>query len=97
MKHIKKINEFVNESLIYDLIEKAESTSSSDPEFISNRNPYVKLLEMGNQVIPYLIERESYIWNIGLKILTGIEPEGNNSSEIMNFWKKWSIDNGYKK
>lgn len=97
MKHIKRINELVNESLIYNLIEKAESTPSSDPEFISNREPYVKLIEMCNSIIPYLIERDSYIWNIGLKSLTGIEPEGNSSSEIMDFWKKWAIDNGYKK
>lgn len=96
MKHIKKINEFVNESVIYSLIEKAESTPSSDPEYISNRESYTKLIEIGEQVIPYLVER-SYIWNIGLKKITGVEPVGNNSSDIMNFWKKWSINNGYTK
>ena len=96
MKHIKKINGFVNESVIYSLIEKAESTPSSDPEYISNRESYTKLIEIGEQVIPYLVER-SYIWNIGLKKITGVEPVGNNSSDIMNFWKKWSINNGYTK
>jgi len=96
MRHIKKINEFVNESVIYSLIEKAESTPSSDPEYISNRESYTKLIEIGEQVIPYLVER-SYIWNIGLKKITGVEPVGNNSSDIMNFWKKWSINNGYTK
>lgn len=90
MRHIRKINEFVNESLIYSLIDKAESTSSSDPEYIANREPYTKLIELGEQIIPYLVER-SYIWNIGLKKITGVEPDGNNSSEIMNFWKKWAI------
>jgi hypothetical protein len=96
MKHVKKINEFVNESLIYSLIEKAESTPSSDPEHIANREPYLKVIEMGERVIPYLVER-SYIWNIGLKKLTGVDPVGTNSEGIMEFWKKWAIDNGYTK
>lgn len=81
---------------VNSLIEKAESTPSSDPEYIANREPYIKLLELGEQVIPYLVER-SYIWNIGLKKITGVEPDGNNSEDIMNFWKKWAIDNGYTK
>lgn len=97
MKHIRKINEFINESEIYSLIEKAESTPSSDPVAISKREPYKKIVEMGNVVIPYLIERDSYIWNIALKNLTGIIPDGNKSSEIVNFWKKWGFENGYKR
>jgi hypothetical protein len=33
---------------------------------------------MGDQIIPYIIERENYIWNLGLEKITGVEPEGNN-------------------
>ena len=67
MKHIKKINEFVNESLIYNLIEKAESTPSSDLEYISKRQSYRDVVELGEKVIPYLIERNSILWDIALK------------------------------
>jgi hypothetical protein len=95
MKHIKKINEFVNES-IYSLIEKSENTSSSDPEYIANRESYKQVLEIGEKVIPFLIERESYIWNIALKELTGVDPIGTKSSEIVEFWNKWGLKNGYK-
>jgi hypothetical protein len=94
---IEKFNEFINEGEIFSLIERAENTPSSNPEQISNREPYKRILEMGKKVIPYLLERESYIWNIGLKKLTGVEPEGNKSSEIIEFWNKWGVENGYKK
>ena len=47
---------------------------------------------MGDKVLPYILERKSYIWNIALKKITGVEPVGLNSSEIMDFWEKWSID-----
>jgi hypothetical protein len=97
MKHIKKINEFVNESNIYTLIEKAERTPFSDPEHISNSESYKQVLELGEKVIPFLIERGSYIWNIGLKKLTGVVPDGEKSSEIVEFWNKWALENGYKK
>jgi hypothetical protein len=97
MKHIRKINEFINESEIYSLIEKAEDTSSSDPVYIANRDPYKKIIKIGKQIIPYLVERNSYIWNIALKEITGIVPKGEKSSEIVDFWNKWALENGYKK
>jgi hypothetical protein len=97
MKHLKKINEFINDSEIYLLIESAENSPSSDPEHIANRESYRRVFELGEKVIPYLLERESYIWNIGLKKLTGIEPIGERSSEIVEFWNKWGLENGYKK
>jgi hypothetical protein len=93
---IDKFNEFVS-SEIYTLIEKSESTPLSDPIAISQRDSYKKLLSMGDKVLPYILERKSYIWNIALKELTGVEPIGDKSSEIMEFWEKWSIENGYKK
>jgi hypothetical protein len=94
---IKKINEFINDSEIYSLIEEAERNPFSDPEYISNMDSYKKVLKLGGRAIPYLLERNSYIWNIALKKLTGVEPIGNKSSEILEFWKKWGVDNGYKK
>lgn len=97
MKHIRKINEFLNESEILSLIEKAESTPLSDPIAISNRDPYKNVVKIGKSIIPYLIERNSYIWNEALKEITGIDPIGKKSSEILDFWKNWSIENGYKK
>ena len=93
---IDKFNEFVS-SEIYTLIEKSESTPLSDPIAISQRDSYKKLLSMGDKVLPYILERKSYIWNIALKELTGVEPIGDKSSEIMEFWEKWSIENGYKR
>ena len=42
---------------------------------------------MCDQIIPYIIERENYIWDIGLKKITGVDTEGNNSKEIIYFWK----------
>jgi hypothetical protein len=97
MNHLKKINEFVNEPNIYSLIESAERTPFSDPVYISNRDDYKRVIDLGEKVIPFLIERNSYIWNIGLKELTGVEPIGKTSSEIVDFWNKWGLENGYKK
>lgn len=99
MKHIKKINEFVNESLIYNLIEKAESTPSSDLEFISKRQSYRDVVELGEKVIPYLIERNSILWDIALKELTGdgLPSEKYTTSERVEFWINWGNKNGYSK
>ena len=93
---IENFNEFVN-SEIYNLIEKTENTPLSDSIAISQRDSYKKLVDMGDKVLPYILERKSCIWNIALKKITGVEPVGLNSSEIMDFWEKWSIENGYKK
>ncbi len=99
MKHIKKINEFVDESLIYSLIERAESTPSSDLEFISKRESYRSVVNLGEKVIPYLIERNSIVWDIALKELTksGLPSEDYTTTERVEYWKKWAIDNGYQK
>lgn len=99
MKHIKKINEFINESEIYSLIEKAESTPSSDLEFISKRKSYREVVDLGEKVIPFLLERNSILWDIALKELTnsGLPTEKYTTSERVEFWKKWAIENGYTK
>jgi len=99
MKHIKKINEFVNESNIYTLIEKAERTPFSDLEHISNLNGYREVVDLGESVIPYLLERKSIIWDIALKELTGLglPSEEYSTTERLEYWNKWASENGYKK
>lgn len=83
--------------LIIKLIEEVENTNSSNPEFISNTKQYKKVVNLGEKVIPYLIEREKYIWNIALEELTGNSPDRSltKSSEISEYWKKWGKLNGY--
>jgi hypothetical protein len=100
MSRIEKFNEFVdnsniNKSEIINLIESAELTNSSDPIFISEREQYRNVVKLGKLVLPLLIERKSYIWNIAIKEITGVEPVGEKSTEITDFWIKWSKENGY--
>jgi hypothetical protein len=64
IRYIKKINEFVNESNIYSLIQKAELTPFSDLEYISNLDGYREVVNLGESVIPYLLERKSIIWDM---------------------------------
>src|ERR1035437_10060809 len=99
MAKITKFNEFVDNEvlLIRQLIEQAECTNKPDLVSISQREPYRKVIEFGEKVIPILLERikNSPIWDIGLKELTG---EGLNSlefttSERIEYWKKWAVNN----
>ena len=99
MGKINKYNEFINneEQLIYQLIEEAENTNSSDLEFISNRESYQNVIKIGEKVIPILLKRNLIIWDKGLSEITG---EGLNSlehdtSERKEFWKNWSKENGF--
>ena len=101
MSRIEKFNEFINSSEIINksevinLIESAELTNSSDPILISKREKYRNVVKLGKSILPLLIERKSYIWNIALKEITGVEPIGEKSSEITDFWVKWGKENGY--
>jgi len=101
MSRIEKNNEFVNNSNVIDkseiikLIESAELTNSSDAIFISEREQYRNVVKLGKSVLPILIERKSYIWSIAIKEITGVEPIGEKSSEITDFWIKWGKENGY--
>ena len=99
MSKISKFNEFIDndELLIKQLIKEAEHTNSPNTEVITNREPYRKVVLMGKKVIPYLIERKKYIWNIALKELTGSEPGSTltRSSDIVEYWQKWGSENGY--
>lgn len=63
MSKIRKYNEFVNNNdiLIHKLIEEVEHTNSSDPISISNTDSYKQIISLGDEVIPYLIERNQYI------------------------------------
>jgi hypothetical protein len=96
---IEKFNEFINEGEIYSLIEKAESTPSSDLVAISKRESYRKVIKLGKRIVPYLLDRNSILWDLGLSELTndGLNPEEYSTSERMTYWKKWAVENGYQK
>jgi hypothetical protein len=98
MKHIRKINEFVGETEILSLIEKAESTPSSDLVNISKRKSYRDVVNLGKSIIPYLLERDSILWDIALRELTGdgLESENYSTSERIEYWKSWAIENIYE-
>lgn len=87
----------IKQDLIIKLIEEAESTPSSDLEYISKRDQYRKVVNLGEKVIPYLLERNSIIWDRALSelALTGLNPLEYSTSERMEFWKNWKIENGY--
>jgi hypothetical protein len=109
MSKINKFNEFVDqhEIIIKKLIEEAESTNKSDLYAIADREPYKKVIEMGEYAIPFLLEKVingSALWNIGLCCITGVNYDNNvdnlnfyhiNSDEVKDFWKKWASENGY--
>lgn len=102
---IEKFNEFINNDKFIDedellkLIEDADSTPFADLERIADGESYRKVVSMGKKVIPYLLERSLLIWDRGLTEITG---EGLNPMEYPSYvredyWKKWIIDNGYKR
>lgn len=71
MKHIKKINEFVTNLNIQDLISNLNKetiiiSSSSD---IKRNDNYKKILSMGNSVLPNLLENLKTDNNIGICML----------------------------
>ena len=90
MKHIKKINEFVNElnyDLIIDNLENETILISSSSDIKSNEN-YQKILNEGYKVIPLLIERikEKNTMTICMLIsdISGINlPNSNGDIEKM--------------
>lgn len=57
-KHIRKINEFINEFEIYSLIDNIEEDCkySSDTMDAYNHNSYKKIISIGNPALKYLIE-----------------------------------------
>jgi len=99
MTKINKFNEFVNidELLIKKLIEESENTNLPDLEMISNRISYINIIKLGRKVIPYLLDRDNIIWDRALKEITGdgLDPLLYNTSERMNYWRKWKLENGY--
>ena len=101
---INKFNEFVNndnlviEKLIDDL--ENQKGNCSVLEKIYSHPSYIKIIEYGEKSIPLLLNRigESMFWFEALRRITGDEPdkESIKSIDIMNSWKKWGIENGYK-
>jgi hypothetical protein len=64
-------------------------------DLIAQRESYRKVVSMGKITIPYLLERNSILWNITLSELTGCSTSSYISSEILDFWKNWAKENGY--
>ena|ERR1035437_7730665 len=98
MSKLIKFNEFINnDSSILELIEDAETTNLPDLEEIAQRESYRKIVNMGEKIIPYLLKRNSIIWERALKELTGDGPDPMESSvtERVEFWKNWAKENGY--
>jgi hypothetical protein len=95
MKHIRKINEFINESEIYSLIEKVENECKylSDRDKMSKNKSYQDLIKYGNHSIPYLIEKlddnSAMIWVKALESISNRESVGEIFDEIISDWKKW--------
>lgn len=84
-----KINKTIDISKVIDLIEKIEITNLSDPILISEGNDYKTVVSYGYDILEVLINRNRYIWNIAIKEITNVQPEGKTSAEINTFWKKW--------
>jgi len=96
---VEKFNEFINndEFIILKLIEESEMTNLPDLESISVRSPYRKIIEIGEKAIPFLIKRNSIVWDIALSEITGagLNPLEHNTSERQEYWKKWATENVY--
>ena len=104
MGKIDKFNEFVNneELIIKKMIKEGENTPSGNLEEIAERQSYKDVVKLGKKVIPYLLERLEVtgpIWDRALTEITndGLNPLEYNTTERVEYWKKWSIKNGYTK
>ena len=102
---IEKFNEFVNndkfinEDELLKLIEDADTTPFADLEKISQGESYIKVVSIGEKVIPYLLDRSLVIWDRALSEITGdgLDPLKYSSLERKQYWENWGITNGYKK
>lgn len=78
---------------------KDESKFYSDPNAISSNRHYQKIIEMGYEVLPFIIEdlRVTYsFWFAALEKITGINPiRRENLGNIKAMTQDWS--NWYKK
>jgi len=94
MSKLSKYNEFIDNDviLIKKLIEESENTNLPDLVSISNREVYQKVISYGKKVIPYLLERNSIIWDIALSRITGdgLNPLKYNTSDRLKYWQKLS-------
>ena len=84
----------MNEISIQELIDRAECTNLSDLESIAKKEEYRQIIQLGEDVIPYLIKRNNILWDIALKEITG---EGLNSfnfttKERVDYWQNWYIN-----
>jgi hypothetical protein len=99
MSKINKYNEFLNneELIIKQMIEECEWIPFGDLEEISKTKPYREVVKLGEKIIPYLLERDSVIWDRALSELTGcgLNPLEYDTIERREYWRKWAKENEY--
>ena len=104
---LRKYNEFVNQDIvstnidIEKLIENIEHDCKylSDLDAISNHPSYKNLIKKGELSIPFLLEKledkTGMFWVKALNEITGTGLKSFKLDDIRNFWKNWSIENGF--
>ena len=99
---IQKFNEFYNNNIdVEKLIIDVENycANKSDLDVIAEHSSYKKIIKNGANSIYSLLEKIDnghVIWLRALSEIVGEKPDKmSKTSDIRNFWKKWSIENGY--
>jgi len=95
-------NEFVDnkEILIKDLIEDVEKNCRhlSNLNVVSEYHSYKEIVEIGEQTIPYLLERidKTVVWFNALRKIIGENPDKNHlgyMKQVTEDWKNWAKNN----
>ena len=75
--------------------------SSSIHEIVSDPS-YLKIIALGEKVLPYLVdelERAPDHWFVALEVLTGVNPvrpaDRGNMQEMRRAWLEWADREGY--
>ena len=96
MSIIKMYEEFIDDNddlLIRELIKEGENTPSSNLEEIAEGEAYKKVINLGEKVIPHLLNRNSIIWDRALKQITGdgLNSLEYNTRERTEYWQNWAL------
>jgi hypothetical protein len=109
MKKMKKFNEFINNDIFINidtdvkkLMDEVEDDcgNMSDRNEITKHKSYKKIIENGENSIPFIIEKINnnnchMIWFKALGEITGNDPQICKYDNVNNYWKMWAINNGY--
>jgi hypothetical protein len=99
MNYIKKLNEFVSNIEISNLINDVEVDCKylSDTGYVSNHKSYRKIVEFGKESLPFLVEKLSsntaMFWISALEEITGNVFDDTKSEKLISNWKKWALEN----